>query len=295
MQKEHFIIIGLVIGIAIGGIGGYSLKSCKTPEITSCPVAKGLSEDEVGNKVSTYINKKFLHPQGMEGKITTISPYGENLYKLDLEILMGTQVLGKEVVYATKDGELLVLSAKCLVNMSEKAPRVNVSIDDDPSKGNKNAKVVIIEFSDYACPYCAKFELQILPMIMEEYGNEVLFVFRDFPVHGGNSLKAAEAANCAGEQGKFWEYHELLFEKQNEWYSNLSMLETYASELGLDIAKFNKCLNSRKYEEEVLKDRQDGIKAGVTGTPTIFINGRIIEGAQPYEVFKEVIDDELEK
>ena len=73
------------------------------------------------------------------------------------------------------------------------------------------------------------------------------------------------------------------------------MLETYASELGLDIAKFNKCLNSRKYEEEVLKDRQDGIKAGVTGTPTIFIDGRIIEGAQPYEVFKEVIDDELEK
>ncbi len=285
MQKEYLIIIGLIIGIVIGGIAGASFKSCKPCEQTF------MSKSEIGDKALSYINKNFLVPKGLEGRIANTTSFGKYLYKLNVEILGGGRILGVQPVYVTKDGDLLILS---LVNMSEKTKRINVSIDDDPSKGNKNAKVVMIEFSDYACPHCAKFELQILPTIMKEYGNEVLFVFRDFPLHG-NSLKAAEAADCAGEQGKFWEYHELLFERQNEWYSNLSMLETYASELGLDMTKFKECLNSEKYKEEVLKDREDGIKAGVTGTPTIFINGIVIEGAQPYEAFKQVIDEELER
>jgi len=289
MQKEHFIIIGLAVGIIIGGVAGFSFKSCK-----SCEQANLMSKSDISDKTLIYINKNFLGPKGLEGRIANTTSFGKYLYKLNVEILSGGRILGVQPVYVTKDGGLLILS---LANMSEKLepPRINVSVDDDPYKGSKDAKVIIIEFSDYACPYCAKFELQILPTIMKEYDNKVMFVFRDFPVHGGPSLKAAEAADCAGDQGKFWEYHKLLFEKQTEWYSNLSMLEIYASEVGLNVTKFKECLNSGKYEGEVMKDREDGAKAGVTGTPTIFVNGRKIEGAQPYEVFKQVIDEELGK
>ena len=175
--------------------------------------------------------------------------------------------------------------------------RLVVSVDDDPVKGSKNAKVVIVEFSDFQCPFCARFFEQTLPSIERDYikTGKVQLVYRDFPLSFHKyAQKAAEAAQCANEQGKFWEYHDLLFKRQNEWASagEVKFLD-YARELGLDTNKFNNCLTTGKYESEVKKDFQDGLQYGVQGTPTFFINGIPLVGSQPYEAFKQLIDQQL--
>jgi protein-disulfide isomerase len=177
--------------------------------------------------------------------------------------------------------------------------RIEVSLDDDPVKGSPNAKVTIVEFSDFQCPFCQRFFLQTLPKIEEKYikTGKVRFVYRDFPLNFHQyAQKAAEAAECADEQGKFWDYHDILFQKQSEWAAaGESKFKEYAQQLGLDMQKFNQCLDSGKYANEVQKDYNDGLKYGVSGTPTFFINGREVIGAQPYSVFEQIIEQELSK
>jgi protein-disulfide isomerase len=177
--------------------------------------------------------------------------------------------------------------------------RIEVSLDDDPVKGSSNAKVIIVEFSDFQCPFCARFATQTLPQIEEKYikTGKVKLVYRDFPLNFHQyAQKAAEAAECADEQGKFWEYHDILFQKLSEWATvGESKFKEYAQQLGLDMQKFNQCLDSGKYANEVQKDYNDGLKYGVSGTPTFFINGIKIVGAQPYSVFEQIIEQELSK
>jgi protein-disulfide isomerase len=172
---------------------------------------------------------------------------------------------------------------------------VDVSVDDDPSIGPEDAPVTIIEFSDFQCPYCANFQAQTLPQILSNYGDKVRFVYRDFPLTSlhANAQKAAEASECANDQGKYWEYHDILF--QNQAALDVQSLEGYAASLGLDTAAFNDCLTSGKYEQEVTKDEQDGTNAGVQGTPSFFVNGMPIQGAQPYSVFQSAIEAALAK
>jgi protein-disulfide isomerase len=175
--------------------------------------------------------------------------------------------------------------------------RIEVSVDDDPVKGSENAPVTIIDFGNFQCDACAKFTLETLPLIEEEYikTGKVKLVFRDVPVaHDEYAQKAAEAAECADDQGKFWEYHDILFEKQMEWsVEGVDKLKEYARTLGLDMRKFNDCLDSGKHADEVQKDLKDAISYGAKTTPTIFINGIKVEGAQPYSVYKELIEQEL--
>lgn len=174
-------------------------------------------------------------------------------------------------------------------------PRVvAASVDDDPFWGSEDAPVTIIEFSDFQCPFCSRFFSQTYPQIKQEYEGKVRFVYRDFPLTSihENAQKAAEAAECADEQGKFWEYHDMLF--SNSQALDDASLKSYASQLGLDSNAFNQCLDSGKYTEEVQKDYQEGISYGVTGTPAFFINGVSIIGAQPYANFKAVIDAALQ-
>jgi protein-disulfide isomerase len=185
-------------------------------------------------------------------------------------------------------------------NTNQQQPsKIVVSIDDDPVKGSKNAPITIVEFSDFQCPFCARFYTQTLPSIEENYikTGKVKFIYRDFPLNFHQyAQKAAEAAECADEQGKFWEYHDILFQKQSEWSSaGVEKLKEYAQNLGLDTAKFNECLDSGKYAGEVQKDYSDGSNYGVTGTPTFFINGIEVVGAQPYSVFQQIIEQELNK
>ena len=170
--------------------------------------------------------------------------------------------------------------------------KVPVSADDDASWGKKNAKVTIIEFSDFQCPFC-KRSRDTIEKIKKEYPNDVKIVYRDFPlVFHPKAPKASEAAECAHEQGKFWEMHDKIYEGAPDKLE-VEDFKGYAKDLKLNTSKFDKCLDSDKYASEVKKDFEDGQKAGVSGTPTFFVNGRKLVGAQPYEQFKSLIDKEL--
>lgn len=162
----------------------------------------------------------------------------------------------------------------------------------DHARGNVNAPVTIVEFSDFQCPYCSRFH-DTMNEVMENYPNEVRWVYKHFPLDSIHpaAREAAEASECAGEQNKFWEYNDELFDNQSKIRS--SYFPKAAEAVGLNVQEFNKCLDSGKYADKVEKDYQEGIKLGVRGTPGGFINGEEIGGAQPYSVLSEMIDDLL--
>jgi len=167
-------------------------------------------------------------------------------------------------------------------------------IDDDSIKGETDAPVTIIEFSDYECPYCARFFDQTYEQIDKEYiqTGKVKLVFRDYPLKfHKNAQKAAEAAECAGEQDKYYQMHDKLFDEGVT--GGVSSYKKFADEIGLDTTKFNSCLDNGDMAQEVKNDMSDGIAAGVTGTPGFLINGKLVSGAQPFSVFKQIIESEL--
>ncbi len=171
--------------------------------------------------------------------------------------------------------------------------RYDVPADDDPSLGPDNAPITIIEFSDYQCSFCKKWQDEVLDRLLANYPSQVRFVYRDFPlisIHPG-AAPAAEAANCAGEQDTYWPFHKALFSMKYDLTT--AAYQQYAAELRLDTQAFTECLESRRYQAEVMGDYQFATNLGIRSTPTFFINGIPIVGAQPYEVFKQIIDKEL--
>jgi len=172
-------------------------------------------------------------------------------------------------------------------------PRVDVGVDDDPAKGPAGAPVTIVEFSDFQCPYCSRAEA-VVKQILDNYKDKVRFVYRDFPLPmHPNAGKASEAAQCANEQGKYWEYHDALYADQSKLA--LADLQATAERLGLKAEAFKTCLESGKFAAEVSKDLADGQKAGVGSTPSFFINGVPVVGARDFAAFAEIIDRELAK
>jgi protein-disulfide isomerase len=183
------------------------------------------------------------------------------------------------------------LKAKYKTTIALRPPVVNVAADGRPSKGPATAPVTIIEFSDYECPFCKRAEASV-DQVMKTYGDKVKLVYRNYPLPmHPNARPASEAAACAEAQGKFWEYHKKLFDNQTALGKD--QLKTYAKDVGLDQAKFDKCLDSSEFKAKIDQDVDAASKVGVTGTPAFFINGRMLSGAQPFEKFKEVIDEEL--
>ncbi len=188
------------------------------------------------------------------------------------------------------------------------APQIfKVSLDDDPVMGNPNAPVTVVEYSDFQCPFCSRFFTETLPQLEENYidTGKIKFVYKDLPLDSlhPNARAAHIAAECADEQGKFWEYHDVLFEKQPQW-SNLASSEIentltqFATDMGLQAASFESCMQSPNIADEVNKDTLEAASFGATGTPTFFIgnekNGFIkLVGAQPYAAFQRVIDNQL--
>jgi protein-disulfide isomerase len=170
--------------------------------------------------------------------------------------------------------------------------RYDVPIDDDPILGPDDAPITIIEFSDYECPYCKRWHDDSFERLIETFPNEVRFVYRDFPLTNihPNAAPAAEAANCAYEQDRFWDFHRKLFSTTT---LNTQTYMSYAEELGLDMAAFEECYTSRRYQDEVMSDLEWAVNLGISSTPTFFINGIAIVGAQPFDVFYEVITKEL--
>ncbi|HJM79417.1 MAG TPA: DsbA family protein [Nitrosopumilus sp.] len=235
--------------------------------------------------------------------ITGIAAFFAGSYMSNLD---SEQISQKELEDALARLELKIIEKQLSVNQPNLPSKI--SADNDPIIGNPDAPITIIEFSDFQCPFCARFHIQTLPTIMDEYIEKgtVKLVFRDFPLQSihPNAVPASVAAECANEQGKFKEMHDVLFEKQNEW-SNLQtdyvieMFNEYALKLELQEKDFRSCLTTAKYVNEIKKDLDDGRTYGITGTPGFFIGNEQIgfielKGAQPFESFKKVIDKQLE-
>ena len=182
------------------------------------------------------------------------------------------------------------LQKQANLKMDLPQPRVHVAAEG-PARGPKDAPVTIVEFSDFECPYCGAAH-DTVEQVMNTYAGKVRLVYRQFPlsIHP-HAAKAAEASLCAADQGKFWEYHEVLFKNQKKL--DLPDLKAHAGEVGLDTQKFGQCLDSGDKKKAVDADQQAGLAAGVGGTPAFFINGIFLNGAQSIDEFKKVIDGEL--
>lgn len=258
------------------------------------------SEDTITVKEKT--NKKF-NPL-IVGLIVAIgiAAFFAGSYTSNLNSDLVTQ---KQLDEAVAKLELKMLQNQ-LPSEQEKQP-IKISVDDDPVRGNSDAPITIIEFSDFQCPFCARFHVQTLPLLLENYidTGKVKLVYRDFPIQSihPNAIAAAVAAECADDQGKYWQYHDKLFENQNQWNKLetsevIDMFGQYAESLELDTELFNSCLMSGNHIEEIKNDLDDGRKYGVTGTPGFFIgNDELgfveVKGAQPFENFQKIIDLQL--
>jgi protein-disulfide isomerase len=164
---------------------------------------------------------------------------------------------------------------------------------DAPQKGSRNAKVTVVAFSDFQCPFCTRGEASI-KQLQETYGDKVRVVFRNMPLPFHKDARlAAAAALAAHEQGKFWEYHDTLF--ANQQALDRASLEGHAQKLGLDMARFKSALDTNKFEQTIVADVAEAQRLGVTGTPTFFVNGRALIGAKPFDAFKTLVDEELKK
>jgi protein-disulfide isomerase len=157
--------------------------------------------------------------------------------------------------------------------------------------GPKDAPIVMVEWSDYQCPFC-KRAAPTVNQVLNEYKDKIRFVFLDYPLpFHKQAMPASLAAHCANDQGKYWQYHNNLFEVAGDLSD--ADLTKRANDLSLDMAAFNTCMQSKKYEATINAAYNDGAAVGVTGTPAFFINGRMLVGAQPVEQFRSIIDDEL--
>jgi len=179
------------------------------------------------------------------------------------------------------------------VRVAMDAPRYEVVVaPEDPSLGPANAPVTLVEFSDFQCPFCQRV-MPTLKRVKEAYGDRIRIVWKDFPltqIHP-EAFKAAEAGNCAREQGKFWEYHDVLFGNQQALQPE--SLKKYAADLGLNVTTFATCLDTAKHNDRIQAQMGVGNSLGVASTPATFVNGRLVSGAQPYEVFVAIIEEEL--
>lgn len=250
-----------------------------------------------------HLSRAELEKQEIDDKVKKVTAeevekfYNDNKDRLrgqSLEQLRSRieQYLNRQRLASRRQQFLNELRAKTPVHINLEPPRVKVSVDDDPSRGGPaEAPVTIVEFSDFQCPFCRRAEATV-KRILDEYGDKVRLVYRDYPLPmHSNAHRAAEAAECAQDQGKYWKYHDLLFENQRAL--DEKSLIAYAKQVGMDEKTFAECLKSGKHRSEVDKDIEDGNRAGVSGTPSFFINGRPLSGAVPFAQFKEVIDAEL--
>jgi protein-disulfide isomerase len=306
-DTAKLVVIGIAVGLILGGLIGYMISTLShrtSGDIVKDPNA--LTADEVKATAEVFINQNLV-PPGVTANIMNVSEKA-GVYELEVTITDGviSQTINSSI---SKDGTLFFPEVIDMTRHLEILPPatqpppsdveidMKALIDDDPWAGNREAKVIVVEFSDFQCPFCATV-LPVVNQIKSTYGDEILFVYRDMPISSihPQAPKAAEASQCAFEQDSFWPYHDKLFEKQSDWGGvGVAKFKEYAADLGLDTESFNKCLDSGKYESEVLSDLQDGIDAGATGTPAFFINGKLIPGVRPFSVFQQIIDEELAK
>jgi protein-disulfide isomerase len=241
---------------------------------------------------------------------TRTKPVGEadvvTFYQANINQMQGRslEVMAPAIRRYLQDQQSAAARASLIADLRKSGPEVRVLFDaprhaievtaDDPSIGSASAPVTLVEFSDFQCPFCQRVA-PTLKQVKEKYGDKVRVVWKDFPltqIHP-QAFKAGEAAHCAADQGKFWEYHDRLFANQQALQPN--DLKKHAADLGLDATAFASCLDTSKHGERVRDGVAEGSRLGVNSTPTIYINGRVLSGAQPFETFVAVIDEELSK
>lgn len=207
--------------------------------------------------------------------------------------LFGSGLLTGWYLWGVEDGTVAEAEPSQQIQIPETLTRYDVPLDDDPVLGPEDAPITLVAFSDYQCPYCKRWHDDVFGKLVEEYGDKVRFVYRDFPLNSihPQAAPAAQAANCANEQGAFWEYHNALFSYKYDFGDQA--FEQYALELGLDAAALMECYQSGRYANEVDADLEFASQFGISSTPTFFLNGIAVVGAQPYDVFKQLIDLEL--
>lgn len=202
--------------------------------------------------------------------------------------------LRQQKLAARRTEFLAGLRKAAAVKVMLEPPRLQIEVAGGVAKGPASAPITIVEYADYQCPYCTR-ALASLKQVEERYAGKVRIVFRDFPltqIHP-NAGKAAEAGACANDQGKFWPMHDRLFANTSKL--GVDDLKKHALDLGLDAATFDACLDTGKHAEAWKKSLEEGQRYGLSGTPSFFINGRLMVGAQPFEGFAQVIEDELER
>ena len=228
----------------------------------------------------------------------------ESFYQANKARLKGDEAEARERIRAHFQSQKLVarrqaylqsLRSQANVVIRLQAPPVfkaDVGVEGAPFLGPAAAPVTIVEFSDFQCPFC-KQVVPTLTQVLSRYGEKVKLVFRDFPIDSlhPQARKAAEAARCAQDQGKFWDYHDALFANASKL--GPEQLKTDAQQVGLDLPSFERCLASGTHAAAVQKSVDEGMRLGVTGTPAFFINGELVSGAQPVESFARVIEREL--
>jgi protein-disulfide isomerase len=204
------------------------------------------------------------------------------------QIVLGLILFGSGIALGYTARDLVAVGRGSASNAE-----LDASSKDDPSWGPADAKVTMVEFGDFQCPYFQQWYTSVYEKIHTNYGSKIRFIYRDFPLPIHPEAKpAAVAANCAGEQGRYWDYFQLLY--ANADLGN-AIYQNYAQQIGLNLTAFNSCLKSGRFNKEIALDIQDGQRIGVTGTPAFFIDGRLISGLQPYETFQQTIDEELNK
>ena len=246
---------------------------------------RALLDAEVSSKVPVITEAQALdfynkNKERIGGDFATLK------YQI-IEYLQGQEAQKLEGGFAAR----LRNAASIQIFLTPPAPTVfNIATDDQPTKGKVDAAVTVVEFTDYQCPMCAQAQ-PILERLVTEYGDRVKFVVRDFPLpQHAEAQKAAEAAEAAREQGKYWDFTAILFRNQSKLAPD--MLKQYAGLLGIDRTKFDAALDSGKYADKVQRDILDGQRAGVGSTPSFFVNGRRV-GDLTYEAMKAAIDDAL--
>ncbi|PIN73705.1 hypothetical protein COV20_05790 [Candidatus Woesearchaeota archaeon CG10_big_fil_rev_8_21_14_0_10_45_16] len=258
-----------------------------------------ISIQEAEQKALEFVNDNLLQPP-YTAEVLSSTEEGD-LYLITLSIA------GQTVdSYMTKDGELFfpqgfeVTGAAVTLDDTQPAEQQlgnpddankEITVDGNPMVGSLSAPITIVEFSDFQCPFCGQFFKETLPQLEKDYieTGRVKLVFKQFPLPSHPEAEAAALASlCANEQGKFWQYHDLLFSRQSDlrWAN----YPKWAGELGLDQAKFEDCMNTQKYLDKVNEDMEQGKQNGVTGTPAFFINGELLSGNQPYSTFKKGLD-----
>ena len=244
-----------------------------------------LIENEITSKVSSVTDVEIAQwYQANQGRVQ-----GASLDQVRQPI---RQYLTQERMQLARQQFLDTLRAKTPVRVLLEAPRQTVAAANGAAKGPATAPIEIIEFSDFQCPFCLRSNPTVT-QVLKTYGDRVRFVYRHFPLgNHPNARPAAEASQCAAEQGKFWEYHDALFANPSRLGD--ADLKQHAVGLGLDPKRFNACVDTHKYKAQVDADMAAGEAAGVNGTPAFFVNGRMLNGAQPFDAFKRVIDEELE-